>query len=280
MSHSSTSSIFMQYALGEAFSAKDGVYCYPATDRDNGNRYIAKVHTFPAKPTTTEAFLLTGAFPNLEMVNAYYREQARELTKQAAILNALSYSEYFSHYTICQTEHKKDIGYDVWLLSSYRRSLTDVFNKVSLSKKDIINIGTQLCRGLTQCREAGYMYIGIKPENIFLTPNGNFQIGDVGFIPTISLSYTALPKRYHTIYSPPESHDLFSVISENADVYSVGVVLYQAVTGGKKPACIKNLPDSADNALSAVIMKACAPSPTKRWENPKALEEALKKCLA
>ena len=132
MSHSSTSTIFMQYALGDAFSAKDGVYCYPATDRDSGDHYIAKVHAFPAKSTTTEAFLLTGAFPNLEMINAYYREQARHLTKQAAILNALSYSEYFSHYTICQTEQKKDIGYDVWLLSPYKRSLASVFNKISL----------------------------------------------------------------------------------------------------------------------------------------------------
>ena len=279
MSHLSTTSIFSQYSLGEAFSVKDGVYSYPATDRDNGNRYIAKVHTFPAKPTTTDAFLLTGVFPNLESVNAYYREEARQLAKQAAILNALSYSEHFSHYTVCQTEQKRDIGYDVWLLSPYRRSLAVLFNKVSLQKEDIIHLGIQLCKGLTQCREAGYLYIGMKPENIFLSPMGNFQIGDVGFIPTSALSYTALPKRYHTIYAPPESHDLFSVISENADVYGVGVVLYQAITGGKRPVSIKNLPESADTALSAVIMKACAHLPANRWESPKQLEDALTNCL-
>lgn len=279
MSNSSTSHIFMHYALGEVFSAREGVYCYPATDRDNGNRYIAKIHSFPAKAATTEAFLITGAFPNIEKINAYYREQARQLCKQAAILNALSYCEYFSHFTVCQTEQKNDLGFDVWLLAPYKRSLAAVFhNKVHLKQEDIIELGIQLCRGLTQCREAGFMYIGIKPENIFLSANGQFQIGDVGFVPITSLPYTPLPRRYHTVYTPPECHDLLSVISHNADVYSVGAVLYQALLDGKRPESIKFPPDTADMKLSAVIMKACAPLPNKRWQSPKELEQALLDC--
>ncbi len=278
MSYPSTSNIFMHYSLGEAFSSREGICCYPATDRDNGNRYIVKVHSFPAKAATTEAFLLTGAFPNIEKINAYYREQARQLCKQAAVLNALSYSDYFSHFTVCQTEQKSDLGYDVWLLSPYRRSLAALLNKVNLSREDIIELGIHLCRGLTQCRKAGFMYIGIKPENIFLSPKGQFQIGDVGFTPISSLPYTPLPKRYQTVYTPPECHDLLSVISDNADVYSVGAVMYQALTGGKRPESIKKPPDGADIALSSVIMKACAPIPTKRWKNPKELEQALTDC--
>ena len=153
-----------------------------------------------------------------------------------------------------------------------------LLNKVRLNREDIIKLGIHLCRGLTQSREAGFMYIGLKPENIFLSPKGQFQIGDVGFVPIASLNYTALPKRFHTVYTPPESQDLLTVISNNADVYSVGATLYQALTGGKRPESIKNPPDSTDIALSTTIMKACALSPAKRWKNPKELEQALIDC--
>jgi len=278
LSYSSKSNFALQYTLGDVLTVKDGVRCYPATDRENGNRYIAKVHSFPAKPSTTEAFLLSGAFPNIEKVNAYYREQARELCKQAAILNALSHTEYFSHFSACQTEPKNDLGYDVWLLSPYKRSLYTILNKVKLSREDIIELGIHLCRGLTQCREAGFIYVGLKPQNIFLSAKGEFQIGDVGFVPISSLPYATLPKRYSTIYAPPECQDLFSVISNNTDVYSVGVLLYQLLTGGKQPESIKKLPDSVDKELSTVTMQACAPTPAKRWSHPRDLEQALTDC--
>lgn len=279
MSSPTISHLAKHYDLGDAFSNRKGIRCYPAVDRENGNRYIAKVHSYPAKSAATEAFLISGAFQNVEKINTYYREQARDLCKQAAILNSLSHFEHFSHFTFCQTEPKDDLGYDVWLLSPYRKTLAVLFDKIKLSREEIIELGLQLCQALTQCRQTGYLYIGMKPENIFISPKGQFQIGDVGFVALSSLPYATLPERYHSAYTPPENQEFLSVISESSDVYGVGAILYQAISGGKRPDDLKKAPMNADSKLSSIIMKACASSSNVRWKDPTELEHALRECI-
>ena len=275
MSNHSISQLMTQYSLGAAYCIHNGVSCYPATEKETGNRYIAKIYSYPSKQATTDAFLVCGAFPNLEKINAYYREQVRELCKQVAILNGLSHLEHFSHITHYFTEPKSDIGYDVCILSPYRHTLAELFQKINLQRDTVIELGLQLCQGLLSCREAGFMYIGLKPENIFISPNGRFQIGDIGFIPLSAISYTALPFHYQTIYTPPESHDIFQAMSDTTDVYSVGAILYQAVCGGKRPSSLTKSPQNADQPLTNIIMQACDPTPTKRFRNPQELYDAL-----
>ena len=275
MSNPTESHLITHYHIGKAFSDRKGVRCYPATDKETGNRYIAKVHAFPSKTAATEAFLISGAFPSIEKVNAYYREQSRDLCKQAAILNALSHSEHFSHFALCHSEPKDDIGYDVWLLSPYRKSLAVIFENTTLDTDEIVELGLQLCKAMEQCRQAGFLYIGMKPENIFLSLSGKFQIGDVGFVSIPSLPYSTLPERYQTVYTPPENKEFLSVISDNTDVYGIGAILYQAASGGKRPNNLQISPKELDCRLSSIILKACAASQTTRWKDPGELGQAL-----
>lgn len=273
------SKLLAHYTLGEMFSNKNGVCCYPATDNRTGIRYIVKIQKIPYSPTVTEAFLLSGAFANVEDINAYYKDLAKDLCRQAAILNALSQSEYFSHFTFCESFPCENIGYEVLLIAPFRNTLAALFKKTKLSVKEILELGIALCHGLSLCREAGFLYTGLKPENIYISETGQFTIGDVGFIPLSSLSYAALPSQHHTIYTPVDCHDCFSQISANLDVYSVGIVLYQAFSGGKIPEKIINSPANVPKDIAEIIMTACSPSQNTRWETPEILASALTDCL-
>lgn len=270
------SPLLEHYILGEPYCVRSGAWCYPATEKSTGESYIAKVRTFPPFPTVTDAFLLSGAFANTADADAYYKEEARGMCRQAAILNALSHSEYFSHYTFCQTVERPDIGYDVWLLSPLRLTLAAVFEKSHLPPDIAIELGVSLCRGMMQCREMGFLYTGIKPENIYVSSKGTFQIGDIGFVSLPSLPYAAHPDGYTTAYAPPECRDCYSKISLNTDVYSIGAVLYQAFNGGKLPDKLTNPPIYATQDIATIIMTACAPTPEKRFADP---EEMLGKLL-
>ena len=279
MTEQSTPKLLEHYTLGEVFSNKNGIRCYPATDNRTGKRYVAKVQKIPYSPSVTEAFLLSGAFEDAEEMNEYYSSLAKDLCRQAAILNALSYNDCFSHFTSCETIKCKDIGYEVWLISSYRNTLATLFGKIQLSKNKILELGITLCRGLRLCREAGFLYTGIKPENIYISEDGKFTIGDIGFIPLSSLPFATLPLRHHSAYTPADNHDCFSHISDNLDVYGVGVVLYQALSGGKLPEKITEPPQNADKEIADIIMTACAPSTGSRWKTPSELEAALSACI-
>ncbi len=275
MSNYSTTDMLSRYKMGEAFSLRSGICCYIATDKENGLRYVAKVYSLPAKPATTDAFLLAGAFPSLEKVNAYYKEQARELCKQGAVLNALSHAEHFTHLTLCQIAERNDMGYDVWFLSPYRKTLAQLLDKTALPRELVITLGIHLCRAAVVCRETGFMHIGIKPENIFISQKGQFQIGDIGFVSMGSLPYLSIPEHSRTIYAPGECQDCFTAIPLSTDVYSIGAVMYHALSGGKRPESLILPPATTDKVLSRIIMKACDPSSAKRWCDPEEMMQAL-----
>jgi serine/threonine protein kinase len=278
LSNQQLSLMLEHYVLGEPHYVRSGTLCYPATEKDTGESYIAKVRSFPSSSTITDAFLLTGTFKDTSEADAYYKEEAREQCRQAAILNALSHSEYFSHITFCQSTPRADIGYDVWFLSPFRLTLAAILEKRHLPCETVLELGINLCRGMIQCRETGFLYTGIKPENIYLSNKGTFQIGDTGFVSLSSLPYAPLPDGYTSPYAPPECRDPYSRISQNADVYGIGAVLFQAFNGGKLPNKLENPPIYAGKDIATIIMKACAISPEKRYLDPEEMLMELQSC--
>ena len=278
MSIQSFSHLPEHYTLGEEFSNQYGVRCYPATDTRTGMRYVAKVHTFPYSPSITEAFLLSNAFEDENEINAYYHDISKDLCRQAAILNAMSHSAYFAHIPTCEMVRCENMGYEVLLLSPYYTTLATLFRRATLNQQQIVELGISLCRALSICREAGFLYTGIKPENIFVTGNGQFMVGDIGFIPLSSLPYAALPLKRYTVYTPADCHDCYCRLSENLDIYGVGVVLYQACCGGEVPDTISLPPRTENKTLSEIIMTACQLASEARWKEPADMEAALLSC--
>lgn len=67
-----------------------------------------------------------------------------------------------------------------------------------------VNLGIDLCDALTACRDAGYLFENLKPENVFLTQSGRFLLGDLGLAPLEDLQYASVPENYLGPYSAPE----------------------------------------------------------------------------
>ena len=258
------------YILGEVYSQRPGTKCLPAIEKSTGRRCILKIYEVPKDVTVTEVMLLCGAFQSRDELSDYYKKLSLELCRQAAIMNALSANGGFSHYLTCQIIQVEDMGYRIYLLSPFEKTLAVKFEKELFSNKEIIRLACDLCRSLKVAREAGYIYVGLKPQNIFCTGDG-YVIGDLGFIPLSSLPYRSLPQSYHNIYTPASSHDCFGTIPDKCDLFSLGKVLLQACCGGHLPK--KELPD--DNPLLQVILKACEPDSYPTLDS---FEEALRGC--
>ncbi len=258
------------YILGEVYSQKAGTRCLPAIEKSTGRRCILKIYEIPTNEDITQAMLLSGAFENRDKLNGYYKMQALELCRQAALMNALSTDGGFAHYLNCQILPSEDIGYSIYLLSPFEKTLAVKFEKELFSHKEIARLGQELCSSLEKAREAGYIYIGLKPENILCTDNG-YIIGDLGFIPLSSLPYRPLPQSCYNAYTPKYSHDCFSEIPHFCDLFSLGRVLLQAYFGGKLPK--KEIQDNTP--LLKTILEACEPDGFSSLES---FREALTGC--
>ena len=146
---------------------------------------------------------------------------------------------------------------------------------------EAVNLGLDLCASLAIARRAGFLYVDLKPANVFLTREKQYRIGDMGFVPLDSLAYTSLPGKYRSPYSPPENQDDMKTLNETADTYAVGMILYQIYNEGTLPSAPLEPKDpfphpaNADYEISSIIMKAVDPDPAKRWTDPMEMGQAL-----
>ena len=271
-----------KFSMGEPFSNHHGVCCCPAMLNNSDSKYIVKVVSIPASQVQLQALLLTGAYTSEAAARDYFLELAQGITAETDVLGKLSKQEGFLPFEDHQIVPKEnEVGYDVYLLSSYRRSLARHLRKTNMTHLAAINLGLDMCAALTVCRSAGYLYTDLKPDNIFVCHDREFRIGDLGFMKMDSLRFSSIPERYISAYTPPEIVDAYSDVNMTIDVYAVGLILYQVYNGGKLPfdgrASAEPLapPAYADYELAEIILKACAPDPKDRWQDPYVMGQAL-----
>ena len=279
------------FSLGQSISDHSGVECYPAMRDDSEKRYIVKKISLPASQIQVEALLLTGVYRDAQAVGAYYKELAQGVCEEVRILEKLAGQRGFVPYQSCQMETMEDgIGYEVFLLSRYRKTLERFTQRNPMTHLSAVNLGIDLCAALAVSREAGWLYVDLKPENIYLFGDQEYRIGDLGFVAMDSLAYASLPDRYRSIYTAPEVADAYSSLNATMDTYALGLVLYQIYNEGKLPfepdnrqAWLDTLaagepvaaPSCADPEMAEIICKACALNPEDRWQTPAQMGHAL-----
>src|SRR5918997_1602509 len=116
-----------------------------------------------------------------------------------------------------------------------------------LASADVASIGAQVAEALGAAHTRGVIHRDIKPQNILLTAKGEAKVGDFGIArgaSAITLSETGSVMGTASYMSPEQT--MGEPATPRSALYALGVVLYEAITGG--------LPYTADNPI-AVSMK-------------------------
>lgn len=288
----SNASVPKGFVLGDVTSSRPGVTCQEARRTDSDERYIIKTITLPSSQTQLDALLLTGAYPDADAAKDYYRALAEELERQVRVLDKLSAQRGFLDFSGCQiTELTEGVGFDLTLIAPQRRSLEETLRTEPMTHRGAVNMAIDLCAALATCREAGYLYVDLKPANVFLSQEGDWRIGDLGFEKLTGLKYAVLPDRCRSPWTAPEIRDAYSALNTTMDIYALGLMLYQAYNYGRLPwkneagrealmaqlaeGGLMTAPANADFALSQIIQKACAYKPEDRWQTPIQMAQAL-----
>ena len=270
------------FVIGGSISEHHGINCYPAMPENSDKRYIVKVISIPASQVQLDALLLAGAYSSKESALAYFKELADGISAEADVLKKMSRFEGFIPFDDCQIVPKDDdTGYDVYLLGSYKCSLQRHMKKTPMTHLSAVNLGLDLCASMVVCRRMGYLYVDLKPSNIFINEKQEFRIGDLGFLKLDSLKYASLPDKYRSAYTAPEISDAWSSLNDTLDTYAIGMILYQIYNDGKLPfegqAGTEELPPPlyADYEMAEIILKAIDPNPELRWTDPMLMGQAL-----
>ena len=141
--------------------------------------------------------------------------------------------------------------------------------------KDAVYFVNQILSALRHAHGKGVIHRDIKPQNIMLLEDGTIKVTDFGIArfsrnETQTMTDRAIGSVHYI--SPEQAKG--SVIDEKADIYSVGVMLYEMLTG--------KLPFEADNAVSVAIMQMQAkPRPLREInpDIPKGLEQITLKAM-
>lgn len=110
------------------------------------------------------------------------------------------------------------------------QSLLDLLARSrSLKGREFMEIAMDLCAAVAACHRAGVVHCDIKPSNILVTPSRTV-LTDLGFaVPVRSYSTTAMGVGAR-LYTSPEQRS-GSRIDYRSDIYSLGLVLFEMITG-------------------------------------------------
>ena len=106
-----------------------------------------------------------------------------------------------------------------------------------MTPKEALAIVPQICDALQYAHDAGVIHRDIKPENILLDSRGQVKIADFGLaklfgLATPDYTLTAAECSMGTPrYMAPEQMDNPRLVDHRADIYSLGVVFYEMLTG-------------------------------------------------
>ncbi|MBV9736850.1 MAG: Stk1 family PASTA domain-containing Ser/Thr kinase [Candidatus Eremiobacteraeota bacterium] len=126
-----------------------------------------------------------------------------------------------------------------------------------------IDYATQICNGLAYAHRQGLLHRDIKPANILVTQDDVVKLSDFGIARAVSQQTMAMTRPgmvmgsvYYLSPEQAQGHELH----ETSDLYSLGIVLYQMLTG--------KLPYSGESPVTVALKHISDPIPTLNADAP------------
>lgn len=257
------------------------------------DEYIAKGAmgmVFKARDTTLErtvALKLISKHENLTFATA---EARKRLIQEAKAAGGLTHPNIVTVHSYGDTEEF------LYICMEYvaGKTLAEVLDeRTVLEVEDALSIFEQILQALDVASREGIVHRDIKPSNIIINPEGKVKVMDFGIAKLPSLSMTSTGTILGTPYYMSPEQISGQKVDTRSDVFSVGAVLYQSLTGVRPfegentvamaykiinsepvPANVLNVRTPA--SFVDVIRKALAKDPAQRFQTPFEMLQALK----
>jgi predicted ATPase len=129
------------------------------------------------------------------------------------------------------------------------------------SLDEILSITRQICAALEHAHSHGIIHRDLKPENVIITAEGTAKLTDFGLARSMASRMSTEGAISGTVYYLPPEQALGQEVDGRADLYALGVMLYELLAG--------QLPFGGDDPLAVISQHLYAPVVPPRTHNAK-----------
>ena len=250
---------------------------------------------------SAEAAVLAHELPAREDQIRYYENLVEGLLAEIHAMealrdnpNAVRLQDY------CVVHEEGTLCWTLFIRMELLTPFADYKIEHEIDEQAVCRLGLDLCNVLEECEKRSILHRDIKTENIMVSEDGSFKLGDFGLARQMKITTGSLSvKGSFTYMSPEVFHG--EKYDSRADQYSLGIVLSRLLNKSRDPFTDPNagmvyyrdredslqrrmrgdpLPPPADasGTMAAVIAKACAFTPEERYESFSALKNDLLVC--
>ena len=243
-----------------------------------------KFISIPRDPSEIDELRFSGE--NTESITRSFQSQMESLINEYRLMKRLANCPNVVRCDDVEyVQHPDGIGWDILIrmefLTPLMKSLGD---DLRTPDETVIRLGEHICRALVECAKCDIIHRDIKPQNIFLSDDGVFKLGDFGVARVMERNSTATARTGTFGYMAPEVY-FGKHYGVSADIYSLGLVLYWLLNERKGPfqnagtadereeAMRRRMngepipaPKHGSEALQKIVKKACRFEPEKRYQ--------------
>jgi serine/threonine-protein kinase len=130
-----------------------------------------------------------------------------------------------------------------------------------LREEEAVRIAVEVCKALAYAHGQGIVHRDVKPQNILVTPDGAVKVTDFGIArAATSVTITETGTVLGSVHYLAPEQALGNPVGPSADLYALGVVLYELVTG--------RLPFDGESPITIALRHMYDPPPPPRSVNP------------
>ena len=192
-------------------------------------------------------------------------------------------------------QHDDGFGWDIYIKMELLTPMMKALGK-EVSDEEVIKLGRDICNALVLCKSRNIIHRDIKPQNIFISNDGDYKLGDFGIAKTVEKTSGGTKIGTYN-YMAPEVYNN-EPYGHAADIYSLGLVMYWLLNERRMP--FNPLPPAVPTAsemdearlrrfqgepipapahgsgeLKQIVLKACAYDPKDRYQSAEEMLSAL-----
>jgi tRNA A-37 threonylcarbamoyl transferase component Bud32 len=236
---------------------------------------------YKARQTKLERLVALKILPQETSVDSTFAER---FTREARALARLNHPNIVSVYDFGQAA---SLSYFVMEYVD-GVNLRQLLRAGRISPRDTLQIMSQICDALQYAHDEGIVHRDIKPENILRDKRGRVKIADFGIAKLLARKTTdyTLTGPWHVIgtfnYMAPEQIENPQKLDHRADIYSLGVMFYEMLTGGLPMGrfALPSQKAALDPRIDEIVLRALEKEPEHRYQHVHELKAAIDAFLA
>ena len=221
-----------------------------------------------------------------ESITLTFQNHLKSIVAEYSLMRKLNGCANVVHCDdIRYVQHDNGFGWNIYIKMELLTPLTKAL-PAKVSDEMVVKLGKDMCTALELCRKHGIIHRDIKPQNIFVSDNNTYKLGDFGIAKTVEKTMGGTKIGTYK-YMAPEVYNN-KPYGTSADIYSLGLVMYWLLNERRMPFMPlppekptagmeegarhrrfagEQLPPPAHGSenLKKIVLKACAYDPKDRY---------------